>query len=57
MIKDSKMVSPEKGENQLPSVLAMKGEMHSAKETADAQGEMDNKDDELPCLIPSRRHH
>jgi hypothetical protein len=46
------MVSPEQGENQLPSVLAMKGEMHSAKEMADAQGEMDNNDDKLPCLIP-----
>jgi hypothetical protein len=44
--KDSnKMVSPEQGENQSLSVLAMKGEMHSAKEMADAQGEMDNNDD------------
>jgi hypothetical protein len=30
----------------------MKGEMHSAKEMADAQGEMDDEDDELPRLIP-----
>jgi hypothetical protein len=51
--KDSnKMVSPEQGENQSLSVSAMKGEMHSAKEMADAQGETDNNDDELPCLIP-----
>jgi hypothetical protein len=30
----------------------MKGEMHSAKEMADAQGETDNDDDKLPHLIP-----
>jgi hypothetical protein len=49
---DSRTVSPEQGENQPLSVLAIKGETHSAKEMADAQGEMDNKDDKLPRLIP-----
>jgi hypothetical protein len=46
------MNSRNQGENQSPSISAMKGETHSAKETADAQGETDDKDDELPCLIP-----
>jgi hypothetical protein len=49
---DSGTISPEKGENQSLSISAMKGEVHSAKETADAQGETDDEDDELPRLIP-----
>ena len=48
----AKTVSPGKGENQSPSISAMKGETHSAKETADVQGETNNKDDKLPRLIP-----
>jgi hypothetical protein len=49
---DSRTISPKKGENQSLSISAMKGETHSAKETADAQGETDDEDDELPRLIP-----
>ena len=48
---DDEPVSSKKGENKSVPVMAMKGEMHDAKETVDAQGETKG-DDKLPHLIP-----